>query len=571
MTRRIWGWIALTVPVANFLLRASGSSEQIPLLLDGLANTEIEADNSNFILAALHSNLKAWPQAYAPNGRAIVPATIRAGTLLYHAGLDPIGMGWLAIDAEHSYGYGGGGGQAVAQGAPYSMLYTYAAARSLRTVYFDGFSAAKQFGGAQDLQDMVVGLDSKAQEKIRGNLDYERGRLLCEWGKQYGIQGFVREEATFELLWCDFEDGIELLSATNITIPADLKSEYKLGEEPPRGPGFGPPGRGGMSTPYRAAWYWWWYKATAWHHTAPDTRVVLHPAYTVTLYDPKYKSLAENSKLPRRQHRLVDLSADDKTVFRTELDTAMKAWTNNDPRGEGSGVDWSSIAHGIVERNGDRIAELHILLSKVNATSNITELVSTARLIAFGLILPYVDHATIFAPYISAPKRRAVLSEASTQCSLAFTGHIDAPRYHLTPQEQRLKQAAEGVLGRICGFATQIFNESLTLLDMLANEADLDLSQAQTSQALASWRGGVERLMDWLGWAMWQRCPDICAWDEVCYLPMWPINIHQRNRIPGGGKRGSADPLEGPPPGRMPPPMPDNPPPIPRCAKREEF
>ncbi|KAF7965035.1 hypothetical protein HWV62_853, partial [Athelia sp. TMB] len=448
MPKRIWRWVALTVPVTYFLLRASGSPAQVPLLPDGLSDKEIEAaDNSNFIFAALHSNLKAWHQAYAPNGRAIVPATIKAGTLLYHAGFNPTGMDWFAIDAEHSYGFGGGGGQATSQSGRRSMLYTYAATRPLRAVYFDGFSAAKQSGGALELQDMLIGLDSKAQEKIRGNPDGERGRLLCEWGKQYGIQGFVREEATFELLWCDFEDGVELLSVTNITIPANTNPEDKLGEEPPRGPGGpggGPPGRGGISTPYRAASRWWWYKATAWHHTAPDTRVVLHPAYTVTLYDPKYKSLTENNKLPRREHRLGDLSADDEAVFRTELVEAMKAWTKDDPRGEGSGVDWSSIAHGTVERNGDRIAELHTLLSKVNATSNITEVVSTARLIAFGIILPYVDHAAVFEPEITASDRSAVLSAVSTKCSLAFTGHIDAPRYRLTPQEQRLKQAAEG-------------------------------------------------------------------------------------------------------------------------------
>ena len=96
MPKRIWRWVALTLPVTYFLLRASGSSAQVPLLPDGLPDTEIEADNSNFILAALHSNLKGWPQAYAPNGRAIVPATIKAGTLLYHAGLDPTGMDWFA-------------------------------------------------------------------------------------------------------------------------------------------------------------------------------------------------------------------------------------------------------------------------------------------------------------------------------------------------------------------------------------------------------------------------------------------------------------------------------------------
>ena len=97
MPKGIWRWVALTVPVTYFLLRASGSPAQVLLLPDGLSDKEIEAaDNSNFIFAGLHSNLKAWHQAYAPNGRAIVPATIKAGTLLYHAGVDPTGMDWFA-------------------------------------------------------------------------------------------------------------------------------------------------------------------------------------------------------------------------------------------------------------------------------------------------------------------------------------------------------------------------------------------------------------------------------------------------------------------------------------------
>lgn len=30
--------------------------------------------------------------------------------------------------------------------------------------------------------------------------DLERGRLLCEWAKKFGIEGFTREEATFEVI-----------------------------------------------------------------------------------------------------------------------------------------------------------------------------------------------------------------------------------------------------------------------------------------------------------------------------------------------------------------------------------
>jgi len=49
--------------------------------------------------------------------------------------------------------------------------------------------------------------------------------------------------------------------------------------------------------------------------------------------------------------------------------------------------------------------------------------------------------------------------------------------------------------------------------------------------------------MDWLGWAMWQRCPRACAWDEQCYLPMWPIYLGGRGpRGPPPGGPGDARP-----------------------------
>jgi hypothetical protein len=51
--------------------------------------------------------------------------------------------------------------------------------------------------------------------------------------------------------------------------------------------------------------------------------------------------------------------------------------------------------------------------------------------------------------------------------------------------------------------------------------------------------------MDWLGWAMWQRCPRACDWDvrfsfsrlgddevlnefgakELCHVDMWPLHV----------------------------------------------
>jgi len=55
-------------------------------------------DNSNLILASLHSLMKSWSQAYAPHGHALLPVTIKPGTLLYHMGAKPppTGLNWFA-------------------------------------------------------------------------------------------------------------------------------------------------------------------------------------------------------------------------------------------------------------------------------------------------------------------------------------------------------------------------------------------------------------------------------------------------------------------------------------------
>ena len=61
--------------------------------------------------------------------------------------------------------------------------------RPLKVLYFDGSSAAEFLGGSMDSQDVVLWGEVKPEWTHQ-----ERKRIdsLCEWGKQYGIDGFVR-------------------------------------------------------------------------------------------------------------------------------------------------------------------------------------------------------------------------------------------------------------------------------------------------------------------------------------------------------------------------------------------
>jgi hypothetical protein len=73
--------------------------------------------------------------------------------------------------------------------------------RKLRLAYFDGSSAAKMDTGTMDSQDIMFWGEVRP-DKAWNELD----RILdaCEWGKQFGLDGFVRFVSR-QCLVVDFE------------------------------------------------------------------------------------------------------------------------------------------------------------------------------------------------------------------------------------------------------------------------------------------------------------------------------------------------------------------------------
>ena len=117
-----------------------------------------------------------------------MPGTIPIGTLLYHGTIReeiPDTPEWTAFDPEHSYLFCFFRPE-DSTGCWHLTLIT---TRPLRVLYFDGNSAAKFLGGPMDSQDVLLWGEVKPDW-----VDEERKRLdaLCEWGKQYGLDGFVR-------------------------------------------------------------------------------------------------------------------------------------------------------------------------------------------------------------------------------------------------------------------------------------------------------------------------------------------------------------------------------------------
>ena len=72
-------------------------------------------------------------------------------------------------------------------------LLSFATTRSLKVIYFDGTSAANTPTGPVDTQQLI------AWGQPGNTLPRDEGRLvkdLCKWGKNFGVDGFVRYIST---------------------------------------------------------------------------------------------------------------------------------------------------------------------------------------------------------------------------------------------------------------------------------------------------------------------------------------------------------------------------------------
>jgi len=413
----------------------------------------------------------------------------------------------VAFDAEMSYGImGGRGGQ--------TWLHTYVTTRDVRILIFDGMSAALQESGTLDSQDVFLNgwvngnlpREGSGPGGYRGQLRYEyiRAEKLCKWAGELGggdIEGVVRMNTGFEMIWCDFEESESwrLVSKLNVTAPAGKSQQMDMDapdEPPPPSPGrpgygYGPPGdygggRGGGGMPWDGATGWEWIRSATWHYSLPESRVIPDLCRFFTFYDPAFPSFPSHLTTPRdSSHRLVNVTKPDAAALKAKIG---KSLLSQEPC---SGLDWRRVAQDVMDRYGGRVKELQLVLA--DATSNATLKASEAGRLTFGAVMPFV-----------AESQR---EGAQQRCALAYTEFI--PSGSLSPQEVLLRDAVEAVVGRICK----------TFLDVYFGYLEDHGSKKQ----LRAWKEGVDELVDWLDWDMWRRCEGTCAWDEVCAVAMWPV------------------------------------------------
>jgi len=178
----------------------------------------------NLVFASFAGLLQQWPNTYAYSGHSIVAGVIPRGTLLYHGtnlrSPPPTqGLEWLAFNPEYSY---------IIHSRRLGQLdlHTYVSSRPLRIIYLDGQSSSLGTPGFMDSQSVLITGTVPQHFGDHGryiDADYARARELCKIGAESGFEGVVRMNTCFELLWCDFADGLELLGSTNTTDPFDTQ------------------------------------------------------------------------------------------------------------------------------------------------------------------------------------------------------------------------------------------------------------------------------------------------------------------------------------------------------------
>lgn len=410
-------------------------------------------------------------------------------------------------------------------------LWSYVSYRDLRVLYFDGSSAALGDIGVSDAQEVFIARRGGVVGGHGWFDDYTRLKSLCAWAKVRqtdeldvmsthssfkgkGIDGFVRMNTGFELMKCDFEAGLNLVSRLNITPPDTMKiplprpprrdvtlldmaddtltmpashTTVAPGAKPPPGP----PGRhpeGWRSAPLMATSRFEWARVAVHRAFNPQPSIELLTSGLVTFYDPNLASLTPlRQNTPMYQHRVWNISSQDAERVMERVEAIVRkgdVWSHR-------GIQWNAVAQRVVDAWGDRLAQINETLRE--PTVKPSEVVERVRLISYTLLNPYLD--TTQLPYGNQSDPELWLSETVSRCSDAYTGFILPTT--LTQEEQILKASINSVVGRLCRYAGK------ALAATLGKEGD--------DQLVTLIRRDTERLLRWLDWPIWLRCEEDCG------------------------------------------------------------
>ncbi|KAG9016087.1 hypothetical protein FRB93_011561 [Tulasnella sp. JGI-2019a] len=533
--------------VAVVAVAQSQQDVQVPVNLANYDWTDPPSVDAtgNLIFSSVSGLLRHWPNALYRHGHNIVSATVGVGTLLYHGPTDnctghpPTEPDWVSFDPEHSFIFS-------------SRIYTFRVVRPLKVLYFDGSSAANMPTGTIDTQEILSHGELRDGEWSR---EWARIKEMCEWGKQFGLDGFLRMEFDFEIEICDFTAGMEIISVldllpafqdqgrpkpdcpnetsgssniTNQSVNEDSSFRSRLipPKNFPKSPTeiSHPKGWVGSQRPWSAVAFSVIDAGNRHNFPGLTSSVILDFTKLVSFFDIKYTSLVDARREQKRGgYRVGNITREEAELARAEIEGMLSTW-DIESDWKANRIRWDGVIQTIVERYADRLEYLSMLLREVTDSDNgsrkmnVTETVQRTRWQVLTMLTMYMP-ATTKPPTRYKGRRMDTKWLGSTMhhCSTMDTAHINlAP---LTTPERLLKGAIEAVTKEICRTLGIIW------LDAFDIEGKPEVQQ---KVLMAKWLKEMTSLKEWLGWYAWSdftQCNPACGLHEMCTSPQWPLDI----------------------------------------------
>ncbi|KAJ6589070.1 hypothetical protein B0H19DRAFT_1102779 [Mycena capillaripes] len=299
---------------------------------------------------------------------------------------------------------------------------------------------------------------------------------LCDLAKTLGIDAYVRMHLNFEIMLCDFTNGVQVVTLTRL----EDESAYP---------------HHGFSFIHSSAWH---------DHYPGEIRIHIDLTHVISLYDVALAPSLVSRRYgqTRRDHRILGIDARDTRAV-IERVQAIPASPSK------SGIDWRALFQVIRDRYATRLEALQSVLLEDTSPQRAFGVVQTS-LVAYRLhsaVPPTGSDTTWAAPFFQL-------------CATTHTHFIESIRPDLTASEHLLLTSAQETIREICRTLVKIWAEGvLALRD----------SATLPSSLTPKWRLDVDRLMKLLDWDVWVKCRPACAVDESCHLPGPPFSMEKWN------------------------------------------
>ncbi|KAG9127020.1 hypothetical protein FRC07_000996 [Ceratobasidium sp. 392] len=373
---------------------------------------------------------------------------------------------------------------------------------------------------------------------------------MCDWASKVGLDGIIRMEPSFEVILCNIDADLDLVSKMNLVYPESIFSlgSPAPGVPPPNDTALGlrdamrprqkqqqpyfpppttpvyppPPGWKGKQRNHTDVAYES-IRAGMWHNHVPgESRILLDYTGIVSAYDEAYTSLVKSrQQAPRAKHRLGDISAGDWKRLKAEVHEVL------DRKRSSSRVNWRPMFQIVIDRYAERLEELRYILRRTDMDS--VKIAAAARHKVLIMLAPYMvlPRVKTSSP-IQGSSQQSVIGGSNSQsepdddwldrihsaCARFATAGIFY-KSNLTVQEQRLAASLDRVQGAICSSLTHIW----------ATAFDSEEKPVFARKMVAAWKSEVEDLMEWLDWPMWVRCDPPCGPGTQCVLATWPWEV----------------------------------------------